>query len=193
MLAVSLASGQALALDAAPTLDQANAALRASLDAERAENGAPASPLGQALLESLRFSAVQACQSRDAAQTACIVKIEAPMRDSYQVFAFSLDGSGWRLIKQSDIEAPQPTLAQAQALVRAHLDELGSRAADARRAAEYRELALALEVTALESCDLDRDSGAVECDAQLHSPGSGKGSKPMRFHLQDSDWRLLPD
>lgn len=192
LFVLSLASGQVLALDAAPTLDQANAALHAALSAERAGPQA-ASPLGRALLESLKFSLVQGCQSLAHAQTACIVKIEAPMRDAYQVFAFDLDGADWRLLKRSDIEAPQPTLGRAQALLREHLQALGTRETDARRAAEYRRFALALEVAALESCDLDRDSGAVECDAQLRTPGAGAGSKPVRFRLQGSQWSLLPD
>ncbi|WP_157499022.1 hypothetical protein [Lysobacter sp. Root604] len=193
LFVLSLASGQVMALDAAPTLDQANAALHAALSAERAGPQAAASPLGRALLESLKFSLVQGCQSLAPAQTACIVKIEAPMRDAYQVFAFDLDGADWRLVKRSDIEAPQPTLGGAQALLREHLQALGARETDARRAAEYRRFALALEVAALESCDLDRDSGAVECDAQLHTPGAGAGSKRVRFQLQGSQWSLLPD
>lgn len=192
-LALALASAPALAADAALSLDQANTALRAALDAERAKAGEPASPLGQALLASLKFSDLLGCQSLDPAQTTCILKIEAPMRDAYRAFLFRLDGSDWQLVQQSDIAAPQPTLALAQALVREHLDGLGAREADPRRAAEYRDFARALEMTALASCDLDSDSGAVECHGEFRTPGAGKGSKPMRFQLRGTDWALLPD
>lgn len=193
LLALSLASAPALAAETALSLDQANTALSAGLDAERAKASEPASPLAQALLDSLRFSELLGCQSQDSAQTTCIVKIEAPMRDAYRAFLFRLDGSDWQLVQQSDIAAPQPTLARAQALVRGHLEDLGAHEVDPRRAAEYREFALALEMTALASCDLDGDSGAVECHGEFRTPGAGKGSKPMRFQLRGADWTLLPD
>lgn len=192
LLVLSLISGNVFALDAAPTLDQANAALHLALDMEMTEREST-SPLMEALQESMEITAMQGCQPIDTAQTTCIVKIEMPMRDGYQPFRFRQDGASWRLVKQADIAAPQPSLARTQELVREHLVGLGSQETDAKRAAEYREFAASLDMTALESCDLDRDSGAVECHGEFHTPGAGQGSKPMRFELRGSTWSLLPD
>ncbi|MEG3788923.1 hypothetical protein V1318_02190 [Lysobacter sp. CCNWLW3] len=189
-----MASAQVFAVEPAPTLDQANAALRLALAAETAGAGREsASPLIGALQESITLSAVQGCQPVDPEQTTCIVKLESLMRDGYQALRFRLDGPHWRLVKQADIAAPQPGLAQAQELVREHLLGLAERQADAKRAAEYREFATGLVLDELASCDLDRDSGAVECDGAFHTSASGKGFKPMRFALLGSAWSLLPD
>ena len=141
----------------------------------------------------MKITTLLGCQSIDRERTDCIVKIESLMRDGYQTFRLRRDGAQWLMVKERDLAPPQPTLERAQALVRGQLQALGAKEADAKRAAEYREFASILTVTGLESCDLDRDSGALECDAEFQTPGAGKGSKPMRFALQGKDWSLLSD
>ncbi|MBT2747725.1 MULTISPECIES: hypothetical protein [unclassified Lysobacter] len=190
-LLLSFVSTGALASDAAPDTEQANAAYRRALDAQT--QAGTASPLMRSMLDSMKIAAVQGCQRVDAEQTACIVKLDAPMRDGYQAYRFRAEGKDWRIVQDADTPAPQPTLARAQELVRAHLTGLAAHNADPKKAEEFRRFAAGLNMTALNSCQLDRDSGAVECDGHWDSASEGKGSKPLRFGLNSADWSLLAD
>lgn len=185
----------ALAIEAAPSTEQANAAYRRSLNAELRREGAKAtpSPMVQTLLESMKIAAVQGCQGIDPERTACIVELDSPMGDGYEAYRFRRDGADWQIVEEQDTPPPQPDIAQVQALLRAHLAELAGQQKAPKDEAEFRAFATSLTVTALESCQLDRDTGALECDAQLHTPSQGKGSKPLRFELKEATWSLLPD
>jgi hypothetical protein len=195
LLALLSASTVALADDAAPNTEQANAAYRRALDAKTAKDAGKGSvsPLMQTMLESMKIVAVQGCQRLDAEQTTCVVKLDSPMRDGYQAYRFRHDGADWRIVEEPDIQAPQPTLARAQALVREHVTQLATQKTDPKEVAEFRQFAASLTMTALNACQLDRDSGALECDAQWETPSEGKGSKPVRFGLNGADWSLLAD
>ena len=191
-LLLSFVSANALASDAAPDTEQANAAYRRALDAQTRERAGTTSPLMRSMLDSMKIAAVQGCQRVDAEQTACIVKLDAPMREGYQAYRFRADGKDWRIVQDADTPAPQPTLARAQELVREHLNGLAAQNPDRKKAEEFRRFAAGLSMTALSSCQLDRDSGAVECDGQWDS-SEGKGGKPLRFGLNAADWSLLAD
>lgn len=195
LFALASAPVCALALDAAPSTEQANAAYRRSLDAELRKEAAKASPspMVQTLLESMKIAAVQGCQPIDPERSACIVELDSPMGAGYEAYRFRRDDAGWQMVEEQEAPLPQPDLARVQALVREHLAQLAGQQKSPKDAAEFRAFAASLTVTALESCQLDRDTGALECDAQLHTPSQGKGSKPLRFELKDASWSLLPD
>lgn len=195
LIALLSAPIRVLALDAAPSTEQANAAYRRALEVELRKEAAKASPspLVATLLESMKLAAVQGCRTLDAERTACIVELDSPMRAGYEALRFRRDGADWQVLAEPDTPPPQPDIAQAQALVREHLAQLAGRQQDPDSAAEYREYAASLTVSSLEACRLDRDSGAVECDAQLHTPGQGRGSKPLRFELKGASWSLRPE
>ncbi|MGJ7904041.1 hypothetical protein [Lysobacter sp. 1R34A] len=194
-LVLLCACDAAFAADAAPSLDQARAAFRLGIDAELRRQASKESPslAAVAMLESMDIAAVQGCQTLDDTRTTCILKTRGGIGEDYTVLRFRRDGAQWRVVEEKDIDAPQPTLARAQELVRGHLGELAGREQDPKAAAQFREFAATLTVTALESCQLERDSDAVKCHAGLHTPSQGQGSKPLRFRLQGTDWSLLPD
>lgn len=194
-LALLSVPGAAFAAEAALSLEEANTAFRLAIDAEIGKQASKPSPslLVGTLLESMKIAAVQGCQPLDEVQTTCILKTEGSIGDDYTALRFRRDGAQWRVVEEKDIDAPQPTLARAQELVREHLIRLGGREQDPKTAAQYRELAASLTVTALESCQLERDSDAVKCHADLDTPSQGKGSKPLRFRLQGTNWSLLPE
>lgn len=194
-LALLSAPGAAFAADTALSLDEAKAAFRLAIDAEISKQASKQSPslLVATMLESMKIAAVQGCQPLDAAQTTCILRMEGSIGDNYTALRFRRDGAQWRVVEEKDIDAPQPTLARAQELVREHLADLGGQEQDPKAAAQFKEFAATLTVTALESCKLERDSDAVECHAELVTPSQGKGSKPLRFRLQGTDWSLLPE
>ncbi|MGO1003682.1 hypothetical protein [Lysobacter sp. CA196] len=194
-LALLSAPGAAFATDAAPSLDEAKAAFRLGIDAEIRKQTSKESPslLAVAMLESIRIAAVQGCQALDEAQTTCILRMEGSIGDDYTALRFRRDGAQWHVVEEKDIDAPQPTLARAQELVREHLVHLGGREQDPKVAAQFKEFAATLTVAALESCKLERDNDAVECHADLDTPSQGKGSKPLRFLLRGTEWSLLPE
>jgi len=194
-LALLSAPGAAFAADAALSLEEAKAAFRLAIDAEIGKQASKPSPslLVATLLESMKIAAVQGCQPVDELQTTCILRIEGRIGDDYTALRFRRDGAQWRVVEEKDIDAPQPALARAQELVRGHLAHLGAREQDPKAAAQLKEFATSLSVTALESCQLERDSDAVKCHAELDTPSQGKGSKPLRFRLQGTDWSLLPE
>ncbi|WP_057918598.1 hypothetical protein [Lysobacter antibioticus] len=194
-LALLSVPGAAFAADAALSLEEAKAAFRLVIDAEIHKHASKPSLslLVATMLESMKIAAVQGCQPVDEVQTTCILKIEGSIGDDYTALRFRRDGTQWRVVEEKDIDAPQPTLARAQDLVRGHLSDLASQEQDPKTAAQYKEFATSLTVTALESCRLERDSDAVECHADLDTPSQGKGSKPLRFRLQGTNWSLLPD
>jgi hypothetical protein len=194
-LALLCACGAASAADGLLSLDQARAAFRLGIDAELRKQAGKESPslLGVAMLQSIDIAAVQGCQALDDVQTTCILKTRGGIGEDYMVLRFRRDGAQWRVVEEKDIDAPQPTLARAQELVRAHLVELAGREQDPKVAAQFKEFAATLTVAALESCRLERDSDAVECHAGLDTPSQGKGAKPLRFRLTGTDWSLLPE
>lgn len=194
-LALLSVPGAAFAADAALSLEEANAAFRLAIDAEIGKQASKPSPslVVATMLESMKIAAVQGCQPLDEVQTTCILKTEGSIGDDYTALRFRRDGAQWRVVEEKGIDAPQPTLARAQELVREHLIQLGGREQDPKTAAQYKEFAATLTVTALESCQLERDSDAVKCHADLDTPSEGKGSKPLRFRLQGTEWSLLPE
>lgn len=186
--------GNACAQEIAPDLDRINAAFRRAIDDESAETGRnSASPLSAALLDSMKVTAVSGCQPLDRDVTDCIVRIETMMRDGFRNVRLRREGSQWRMVREPDLAPPQPTLARAQVLLREHLLLAGAKVTDAQRAAEYRDFAAGLRLTELASCDLDRDSGALECTARFEAPGADNASQPVRFELRGGDWVLLPE
>lgn len=194
-LALLCACGAASAADAPLSLDQARAAFRLGIDAELRKQAGKESPslVAVAMLESMDIAAVQGCQALDDTRTTCILKTRGGLGEDYTVLRFRRDGAQWRVVEEKDIDAPQPSLARAQELVRGHLADLAGREQDPKVATQFEEFAATLTVVALESCRLERDSDAVECHAELDTPSQGKGSKPLRFRLQGTDWSLLPE
>ncbi|MBW8809819.1 MAG: hypothetical protein JF591_13505, partial [Lysobacter sp.] len=135
--------------------------------------------------------AVQGCQRVDADYIACIVGVDAGMRRGYQAYRFAHDGSVWTLANSVDAAIPAPSLADAQRLVRRRLGEEGARQQDPARKAEFERAAAEATVSAMNSCELDDDSGAVECTVRLRLPDGSEPSATQRFQLNGSAWSLL--
>lgn len=183
--------GTALATDAMPDVEQANAAYRRALEADVAARPKPPSPLAAALLEGMRIEAVQGCQPADAGSVTCIVRLDAGMRRGFQAYRFRRDNAAWALTIDPDTATPAPSLAQAQALVRQGLGEDGARQSDPARRAAFEQAAHEATVISLQACELDRDDGSVECDLRLRLPDSEPSAR-QGFELRGGTWRLLP-
>jgi len=187
LLCLSLSLSVAAA-PAAPTLDQAVAAQRAALAAE----SPAATPLGQALVDSIRLSELRLCGPLREAQVDCIVRLESGLGGAYQTYRFRLRDDVWTLLPLADLEPPAPTLAEAQALLRADLRARAPRLDGAEQRARYERAAASLSVSTLAACELDRDEAAVSCDVGMRLP-EGDDQATLRFVPQaDGTWRLDP-
>lgn len=185
------ATGGAFAADAMPDVAQANAAYRRALEADIRAKSEPPSPVSASLLAAMKIDAVQGCQRVDADFVACIVAVDAGMRRGYQAYRFGRDGSAWTLANSVDAAIPAPSLADAQGLIRQRLGEDGARQQDPARKAEFERAAAEATVSAMNACELDSDSGAVECEVRLRLPDGSEPSAKQRFQLSGSAWSLL--
>lgn len=192
-LAIALlgAAGAAFAADAMPDVEQANAAYRRALEADVRAKSAPPSLVSASLLAAMKIDAVQGCQRVDPDFVACIVSVDAGMRRGYQAYRFSHDGATWTLANSVEAAIPAPRMAEAQGLIRQRLGEEGARQQDPARKAEFERAAAEATVTAMNSCELDDDSGAVECEVRLRLPDGSEPSATQRFQLNGSVWSLL--
>lgn len=104
LIALLSAPMRVLALDAAPSAEQANAAYRRALEVELRKEAAKASPspLVATLLESMKLAAVQGCRALDAERSACIVELDSPMRAGYEALRFRRDGADWQVLAEPD-------------------------------------------------------------------------------------------
>lgn len=193
VLAIALlgAAGAAFAGDAMPDVEQANAAYRRALEADIRAKSEPPSPVAASLLAAMKIDAVQGCQRVDADYLACIVAVDAGMRRGYQSYRFGHDGSAWTLANSVEAAIPAPSRAEAQRLIRQRLGEDGARQPDPVRKAEFERAAVEATVSAMNSCELDDDSGAVECEVRLRLPDGSEPSATQRFQLNGSAWSLL--
>lgn len=192
-LAVALlgAAGAAFAADAMPDVEQANAAYRRALEADIRAKSEPPSPVSASLLAAMKIDAVQGCQRIDAGYLACIVSVDAGMRRGYQAYRFGHDGSVWTLVNSVEAAIPAPSVADAQRLISQRLGEEGARQQDPARKAEFERAAAEATVSAMKSCELDSDSGAVGCEVWLRLPDGSEPSANQRFQLNGSVWSLL--
>lgn len=175
-----------------PSVEQANAAYRQAIEADSAKHpAASSSPLGAALLASMRIRAVQGCQPLHGAHWVCIVQVDVGARSGYQAYAFESHGAHWRISERKDIPAPTPSLAQAQQLFRERLRGEGEQQPTPQDRALFAQAAASAVVETLEECELDRDSGAVECRSRIELP-DGKNTGHLRFMLNAQQWTLLP-
>lgn len=185
------ATGGAFAADAMPDVAQANAAYRRALETDIRAKSEPPSPVSASLLAAMKIDAVQGCQRVDADFVACIVAVDAGMRRGYQAYRFGRDGLTWTLANSVEAAIPAPSLADAQGLIRQRLGEDGARQQDPARKAEFERAAAEATVSAMNSCELDSDSGAVECEVRLRLPDGSEPSAKQRFQLNASTWSLL--
>ncbi|MEI2454655.1 hypothetical protein [Lysobacter firmicutimachus] len=173
---------------AAPTLDQAIAAQRAALAAE----SPAATPMGQALVESIRLSELRLCGPLREDRVDCIVRLESGLGGAYQTYRFQRRDGAWILLPLADLAPPAPSRTQAQALLRADLLLRAPRLDDTEQRGRYERAAASLIVSALEGCELDRDEGRVSCDVGMRLP-EGDDQATLRFVPQaDGTWRLDP-
>lgn len=192
LLALTMSLPVAASAADLPSVEQAHAAYRRAIEADLAQIGPGASsPLSAMLLESMKIRAVQGCQPLAGARLACIVQIDAGARSGYQAYPFEPDGAQWRISERKDIPAPAPDLAQAQQLFRERLAGEGERQTDEKTRKLFAQAATAAVIATMDRCELDRDSGAVECQASMALP-DGKHSGPLRFELNARQWTLLP-
>ena len=169
---------------AAPTIEQ----IQAAADAGMAKSSSPI-PL------SLRITSVRGCRPSPEvpAETVCLVGMSAGMRDGFTVLPLRSENGSWVGVERKHAKFAGPSPAEAQAMMRAWARDEVARDPEAAKDPQMQEALTTMQVTAINECEVKRQTGYLVCDTVLSVPSRPDGIKTeFTFKLDNAAWQYVP-
>lgn len=175
----------ALPLHAANLPDQQQ--IQAAVDAGIAKRPMPM-PL------TMRVTSVLGCQPSPEVpeEVVCLIGMSAGLRDGYLTVALRQENGVWSGVERKQPQYPGPTPEQAQALMRGWAQQQIATDAEAAKDQQLQLAATTMQIKELSDCDVERQSGHLQCEVKLSVPDHADIDARFKFALEAGAWRFLP-
>nr|WP_314629273.1 hypothetical protein [uncultured Janthinobacterium sp.] len=173
---------------AMPTLEQIHAAVQAGVAKTQAKTRS-------SIPMAVKVTSLAGCQDSQEVpgEVVCLVGMSAGMRDGFAVLPLRSENGSWVGVERKHAKFAGPSPAEAQAMMRAWARDEVARDPEAAKDPQMQEALTTMQVTAINECEVKRQTGYLVCDTVLSVPSRPDGIKTeFTFKLDNAAWQYVP-